>query len=190
MFSFMNNSIFNTSKMKIFQLSVLLFLSIICFNAKAQEYENQAIAMDTLHEADSLPDFTFYTIKDSLPFTPHQLKKGLPVLFISFNTECDHCQKEVEAIKSYIDYFSGIQIIMVSRQKRSDIMAFYKKYEIKEYPIIMLQDPNNLLHKIFDFEYIPMLRQYNKKWKRIAAFNEQAPIGTILKNFEDAVKHK
>ncbi|MEY4875781.1 MAG: hypothetical protein RL708_930 [Bacteroidota bacterium] len=170
----------------------LIWLIIVLFScslfAKAQEYEMPAIQADSLKEADTLPNFIFYTIKDSMPFTPHQLKKGLPVLFISFNTECDHCQKETEAIKNYIDYFSGIQIIMVSRQSRADILKFYKTYQIREYPIIMLQDPNNLLHKIFDFEYIPMLRQYNKKWKRIAAYNEQAPMGTILKNFEAAEK--
>jgi hypothetical protein len=77
---------------------------------------------------------------------------------------------------------------MVSRQSRAEILKFYKANQIKEYPIIMLQDATNLLHKIFDFEYIPMLRQYDKKWKRIAAYNEQASIGSILKKFEAAQK--
>jgi peroxiredoxin len=154
----------------------------------AQEIEKKFIATDSLNEADSLPNFKFYTIKDSVEFTPNKLKKGLPVLFISFNTECDHCQKETEALKEYMDYFTGIQIIMVSRQSRAEILKFYKQNNIREYPIIMLQDPTNQLHKLFDFVYIPMIRQYNKKWKRIAAYNEQAPIGTILKKFDDADK--
>ncbi|MFM2225084.1 MAG: hypothetical protein RJA07_1286 [Bacteroidota bacterium] len=175
--------------MKYFKIILLSVASVLgSFLAHAQTYEKLTMQADSLKEADTLPNFIFYTIKDSLPFTPHELKKGLPVLFISFNTECDHCQKETEALKNYIDYFSGIQIIMVSRQSRADILKFYKTYQIKEYPIIMLQDANNLLHKIFDFECIPMLRQYNKKWKRIAAYNEQAPIGTILKNFDAAAK--
>jgi peroxiredoxin len=170
----------------IFVFIVSLFLAKQ--NSFAQENEKIIAQADSLNEADSLPNFTFFTIKDSVEFTPKKLKKGLPVLFISFNTECDHCQKETEALKDYMDYFSGIQIIMVSRQSRAEILKFYKQNNIKEYPIIMLQDPTNQLHKLFDFVYIPMIRQYNKNWKRIAAYNEQAPVGAILKNFDEAEK--
>ncbi len=164
---------------------LFLLVSFLSFHfAFAQEYEKPIFEADSLKEADSLPNFTFYTVKDSLPFTPRQLKKGLPVLFISFNTDCDHCQHETESLKDYIDDFKGVQIIMVSRQPKDEVMKFYTTRKIKDYPIIMLMDPLNQLHTLFDFNYIPMLRQYNKHWKRISAYNQQAPISALLKNFK------
>ncbi len=165
----------------------ILFLIVSFFSfqmAFAQEFEKPIFEADSLKEADSLPNFTFYTVKDSLAFTPNQLKKGLPVLFVSFNTDCDHCQNETELLKEFIDDFKGIQIIMVSRQPKDEVMKFYTTRKIKEYPIIMLIDPLNQLHTLFDFNYIPMIRQYNAYWKRIAAYNQQAPISVLLKNFK------
>jgi peroxiredoxin len=164
---------------------ILLFAFLFCVNkiSFAQEYEHPIFEEDSLNELDSLPNFTFYTVKDSIAFTPSMLKKDLPVLFISFNTECDHCQNEVEALKKNIDAFRGVQIIMVSHQSRKEVWRFYNQRKLFAYPIIMLTDPNNQAHKLFDFNYIPMLRQYNAHWKRIAAYNQQAPIEVLIDNF-------
>ncbi len=165
-----------------------IFLFIVLISAvntlKAQEYEKPVFEVDSLKEADTLPNFTFYTVKDSLKFTPKMLKRDLPVLFISFNTDCDHCQNEVENIKKYIDEFKNIQIVMVSRQPKKEVRNFYFSKRINEYPIIMLFDADNQLHKLFDFDYIPMIRQYNAHWKRIAAFNQQAPVMLLIENFK------
>ena len=161
----------------------LLFFAVTKF-AVAQEYENPVFEADSLKEADSLPSFTFYTVKDSIPFTKKMLRKGLPVLFISFNTDCDHCQHEIESIKKYMDEFKGIQIVMVSRQSRKEVYTFYMAKRIYDYPIIMLFDGGNQLHQFFDFNYIPMIRRYNSKWKRIAAFNQQAPVLRLVENFK------
>ena len=162
----------------------LLLFFVVAKLAFAQEYEQPLFEADSLNEADTLPNFTFYTVKDSIAFTPNMLRQGLPVLFISFNTDCDHCQHEVEDIKKYIDEFKNVQIVMVSRQSKKEVYSFYRAKRINEYPIIMLIDSGNQLHKLFDFNYIPMLRQYDAKWKRIAAYNQQAPVIRLIENFK------
>ena len=167
--------------MKIIICFLLFFAVAKCF---AQQYEEPVFEADSLNEPDSLPAFKYYTIKDNLPFTPNQLKKGLPVLFIYFSPDCDHCQHEVDAIKKNIDELKGVQIVMVSRQSKKEIWNFYNLHRIREYPIVMLMDTENSAHKMFDFNFIPMIRLYNARWKRIAAYNQQAPVARLIENFK------
>lgn len=165
--------------MKYFIALLLGVFSMLMHEVKAQD------KIDTLKEPKEIPNFIFYTLKDSSAFTRDSLIKGTPLLFIYFNSECDHCQYETKQIVEYIKYFKGIQIVMVSRETRAAILAFKEKYHLDKTPIIVLQDGANKMHDYFDFAYIPLIRQYDKKGKLIGAYSENAHILDLLGNFDE-----
>ena len=109
----------------------------------------------------------------------------LPLLFIYFNSECDHCQYETKQIVEYIKYFKGIQILLVSREPQHAIIAFREKYHLVGLPIAVVQDGANKIHDYFDFAYIPLIRQYDRKGKLIGAYSENAHILDLLGNFDE-----
>ena len=156
--------------------SVFVFINGVAF---AQD------KMDTLKESKHIPAFVFYTLKDSSVFTKDSLIKNTPLLFIYFNSECDHCQYETKQIVEYIKYFKGIQIVMVSREPQSAIIAFREKYHLDKLPITVLQDGANKMHDYFDFAYIPLIRQYDRKGNLIGAYSENAHILDLLGNFDE-----
>ena len=165
--------------MNFFKNSILVFLLTIPIWGFSQT------GIDTLKESKHLPAFKFYTLKDSLSFTPDSLPIKRPILFIYFNTTCDHCQHETEELLKYITYFEKISIVLVSREDRKPIQNFAKKYELAKNGITVLMDSEGKIHDYFDFAYIPMIRLYNKKRQLIAAYSEQAHILDILTKFEE-----
>ncbi len=141
--------------------------------------------LDTLKESKQLPAFKFYALKDSSVFTPDSIPNKQQILFIYFNTTCDHCQHETEELIKYIEYFKGISIVMVSREDRASIQAFATKYELMKNHITVLMDSEGKIHDYFDFAYIPMIRLYDKKRRLIAAFSEQAHVLELLTKFDE-----
>jgi peroxiredoxin len=168
-------------KSLIFSLILLTYFNIAFTQTKLVKSKN---LVDSLSESKSMPPFEFYNILDSATFTPQNLIKSQKTLFIYFNTNCDHCQQETEDLKKYMDYFEGVQIIMVSRQTRNEILAFYEKYQLFNYPITCLMDSQQKIHEWFQFDYIPMIRQYDKNRQLIAAYNEQATVFELYENFK------
>lgn len=165
--------------MKYFIALLLGVFSMLMHEVKAQD------KIDTLKESKHIPAFVFYTLKDSSVFTKDSLLRNTPLLFIYFNSECDHCQYETKQIVEYIKYFKGIQIVMVSREPQSAIIAFREKYHLVNLPITVLQDGANKMHDYFDFSYIPLIRQYDRKGNLIGAYSENAHILDLLGNFDE-----
>ncbi len=168
--------------MNAIKLIVTFLLLSLLLITKAQAQEN----LDTLKENKHLPDFRYYTLTDSSLFSPNLLPKNKPVLIIYFNTECDHCQDEIKKLCARIDDFKSSTIILVSRQRRTQLQAFVKQHELNNYPLLVLMDSENLSHQYFQFSYIPCVRLYNKKRKLIEAWNEEASLNSIkfaLDNF-------
>lgn len=160
---------------------IILVLSFILLSGKLSAQDK----IDTLKEAKHIPNFVFYTLKDSSAFTKDSLVVNTPLLFIYFNSECDHCQRETKQIVEYIKYFKGIQILMVSRESQAAIKEFKAKYHLDSLPITVVQDGANKMHDYFDFAYIPLIRQYDRKGNLIGAFSENAHILDLLGNFDE-----
>lgn len=48
--------------------------------------------------AKTIPDFTFYSLKNNQPFTQKQLRKEGKILFLFFDATCPHCQYEMQQL--------------------------------------------------------------------------------------------
>ncbi|HEY9343640.1 MAG TPA: redoxin domain-containing protein [Hanamia sp.] len=124
----------------------------------------------------TIPQFTVYKAPDSTTFTRESLKKRTPTVFFIFSPDCEHCQHETEALTKDIKKFKNAQIIMVTHLPYAEMMSFYKKYKIANYPqITMARDAKFFFPVFFKVRNFPSIFVYDKK-------------GNLKKGFEGSVK--
>jgi thiol-disulfide isomerase/thioredoxin len=123
-----------------------------------------------------IPQFTVYKAPDSTAFSRDDLKKKEPVVFMIFSPDCEHCQHETETLLSNIGKLKNTQILMITYLPYEEMMAFYNKYKIAEYPqIIMARDTKFFFPVFFKVQNLPSIFVYDKK-------------GEFKKFFEGSVK--
>jgi thiol-disulfide isomerase/thioredoxin len=124
----------------------------------------------------TIPQFTVYKAPDSAAFTKTDLQKKEPAIFMIFSPECEHCQHETEALLANIDKFKHTQILMITYLPYEEMLSFYKKYKIADYPqITMARDTKFFFPVFFKVRNLPSIFVYDKK-------------GDFKKNFEGSVK--
>ncbi len=124
----------------------------------------------------TIPQFTVYKAPDSTTFTKNDLQKKKPVVFMIFSPDCEHCQHETEALLANIDKFKNTQILMITYLPYDEMIQFYKKYKIADYPeITMARDAKFFFPVFFKVRSLPSIFVYDKK-------------GDFKKNFEGSVK--
>ncbi len=121
----------------------------------------------------TLPEFTINKVTDSTDFTRDNLRKHRPVVFMIFSPECEHCQHETEKIIANIDQFKNkdIQLVMVTYLPYNEMVDFYKKYKIADYPeITMGRDGKFFFPVFFKVRNLPSFYIYDKKGKFVKRF--------------------
>lgn len=112
----------------------------------------------------TIPQFTIYQAPDSTAFTRDDLKKKTPVIFFVFSPECSHCKHETEMMLANIDKLKHTQIVMVTYLPYSEMMDFYKHYQISKYPqITMGRDAKFFFPVFFKIKNFPSFYIYDKK---------------------------
>ncbi len=121
----------------------------------------------------TIPEFTISKVTDSTDFTRNNLKKHEPVVFMIFSPECEHCQHETEKIIANIDQFrkKDIQLVMVTYLPYNEMVDFYKKYKIADYPAITMgRDGKFFFPVFFKVRNLPSFYIYDKKGKFVKQF--------------------
>lgn len=149
-----------------------LAFTFFCINGFAQADEEKAVYL----RFPTIPQFTVYKAPDSTAFSREDLKKKKEVLFMVFSPDCDHCQHETEELLANIQKFKNTQIVMITYLPYEEMMAFYKKYKIANYPqITMARDTKFFFPVYFKVKNLPSIFLYDKK-------------GNFKKSFEGSVK--
>lgn len=139
---------------------------------------------------DKLPAFTYFTL-DGEKFTDKSLNVDSRLMIVYFNPMCEVCQEETEEIIQNIDYFKGIQIVMISPNTREEIVQFSKDFNLDKYSqIIMLHDPEDLFYKQFSATGYPALYLYDQDKNVIAHFNTKAEMEEIKEVFGPTMASK
>lgn len=77
--------------------------------------------------APTIPAFSFFNLDKSL-FTNTNLEKGKPLLFVFFDTECDHCQHAIQYINQHLTEFKPAAIYLITLDRQEKIVAFMNRY--------------------------------------------------------------
>jgi len=154
---------------------IILFAFIFTYSAHAQSKP----PTDSL----ALPDFLFYTLKDSTPFTPDSLQANKPIVFIYFKTDCPYCHATSLNIVNGFDSLKSYQIVMVSNHTTQQITDYIAETGLDKLPITILRDRDNNMHLYYRFDYIPLICLYNRHHRRIYRKEGKITVKSILYRF-------
>ncbi|MFP4022879.1 MAG: peroxiredoxin family protein [Thiohalospira sp.] len=130
----------------------------------------------------TIPDFEFLDINSNKNFTKQQLNKKKPVLFVYFNSECDHCSYEMQQISYFIKDFNHTQIVLISIEEPEIIKAFVKKYNfLNQSNVIVLHDKTLNFEKIFGNCPFPTTFIYDRNWELVKQFKGEVKVEALLK---------
>ncbi len=148
--------------------SLLLFFPAILINAFAF---SQTDSSAPYFKTKLLPDFTLYTL-DSVEFNQNMLDKTKSTIIMLFNTECDHCQHQLETLLSIPRVSQNAQIILSSIEPLGKNRIFYNKNHLEKYPFVHLgKDYKYFFGGYYRPNTIPVLALYNNQ-KQLVLFNQ------------------
>lgn len=128
-----------------------------------------------------IPKFEYQNITGGV-FTNESLKKGIPTIFIYYNSECEFCNEEAQMIKQNIEKLSGLQLIFISFEERKIIKSFATKYRLSTYGNIhFLCDTKITFANTFDVKSLPCIVLYDKKGRLVEKIKGQVKVETVLK---------
>ena len=115
----------------------------------------------------AMPAFRILLTDSTHWFTQADLKKGKPVMFMVFNPECEHCQKQADLIgQEDKGKMAGVEIVMASYQDLAKIRAFATTYKLADHPNIHVgRDPNYFFSSHYSIHYFPFLVFYDRQGK-------------------------
>jgi len=161
--------------------SMVLLALFLAFGAKAQ---NDSLA-PAYKRFPTIPPFDLLQ-KDSTHLTKDKLQKKRNTLIMYFSPDCSHCQHQTEEILSAMasDTLKDVQIIMATYLPFEDMIAFYKKYQIAQYPNIKMgRDEKYFLPPFYRMANLPYLALYNKKGELITTFEGSQKVITLVQAF-------
>jgi len=127
-----------------------------------------------------VPSFKLINVADSSIFTKNNLKKKKATIIIMFSPDCEHCQAETKELTEKIELFKKVQIVMASPLDFKYLQAFYKEYNIVNYPnIIIGRDPSYFLGTFYKVRSFPSIFVYDKKGNLVNSFIGSTPIEQI-----------
>lgn len=135
--------------------------------------------ISTVDAAKQIPYFTFYTL-DSQRFIKDSLDTERNKLFLYFNSECDHCQKQARWLSKKIDLFSHLEIIFISFEEMDAIKNFRDIHQFYQKNITFLQDSRLTFSDKFGVGKFPSILLYTKKGKLIYKFEGETKVEEVL----------
>jgi FKBP-type peptidyl-prolyl cis-trans isomerase/peroxiredoxin len=130
-----------------------------------------------------MPVFAFTNIADNTVVQNEDLPKR-KIIFFLFDTGCDHCQQEVEAIGKQSAAFNNAHLYFVSQNSQQDINQFmqvYGKPLLSRPNVTVLQDNDRRLMGTFQAFTYPSVYVYSAQHRLISYFAGQAATGDIIK---------
>jgi thiol-disulfide isomerase/thioredoxin len=163
----------------------LLLLSGFLFivNAAFSQTSPRTDSVPSYATLKNLPSFVIYKAPDSTAFNQKDLQTGMPELLMIFSPDCGHCQHVTKEILDNISHFKKTKILMITWLPYSEMMQFYKTYNIAGYPqITMAWDSKFFFLPYYHVTTYPKLIVYNKKGNFVKEFQGEIEIENVWKS--------
>lgn len=136
-------------------LIILLVLGLISFaqtDSLAPYWKNKV-----------MPSFSLLKTDTSF-FTNANLIKGKSTIFMLFNPECEHCQKQFEQLVKIPEVINTTQVVLCSTELMDKISIFYTKFHLVNYPFVHLgKDYKVFFGGFFQPKTVPVVVVYDQQ---------------------------
>lgn len=127
-----------------------------------------------------LPDLTLHDM-DSVAYSVRRLAPGQPTVLIYFNSVCEHCQYEAQAIRERADAFRQATIVLISSESLPPIRAFAVKYGLNKCSNIHFASLSfGDVVRTFGSVSVPQVFIYNRQQQLVKQFKGETKTDAIL----------
>lgn len=151
----------------VFALALFMVYSII---------EKQAVKREIQARIQLIPANVNLFALDSTRFTFPAAK---PVVFILFNSTCEHCQFELSQIKENISDFGEVELVFLSSEPIAVIKQVASAFAAAENVNFIKINPEDV-YENFGTVRFPTILIYNAAGKRVKEFKGETKIEAIL----------
>ena len=109
--------------------------------------------------------------------TSFELVSGRPVVLVYFNSQCDHCQRQLNAMRENMNLFSSATIVFMSSQSLDEVGRFAAVLNFNVFPNVRFvkSKPEQLAEK-FGLMSMPHIFVYSEEGNLKKVFSgETAP---------------
>jgi len=132
-------------------------------------------------KGEPLPSFNILLPDSATRLNTASIKEGNPIVLLYFSPDCEHCQKETEAILQNMASLKKAQFYFVTNDPLDRLRTFNGYYKLDRYPNITLgRDEQFFLLRYFKGAYPPYLVLYDREKRQRAAYQGDTPVDTII----------
>lgn len=129
----------------------------------------------------SMPSFQMKLVNGKT-FSSKELSHQKPVLIIYFAPDCEHCQVLLRGVKSKINEFSKVQLVLVSFEPETAVAAFVKQYQFNKVPNLIAgtELPVFFFKNYYQLQHTPFTALFNKKRQLVISYKDFTPLEDLV----------
>jgi thioredoxin-related protein len=155
----------------------LLAVGLFIFASCSQKTKDQEPAEVVVNDKPTLP----VTLIDSTKLVIREQPGNTVLIF--FLTDCEHCQREAQAIREKIDLFNDYTIYFISNQPSVLIKEFSEKYKLSDIANVKFgYTAISQIVRNFGAIPTPSIYIYSAEGKLLNKFAGETPIEEIVKS--------
>lgn len=159
--------------MKIIAVAFLLFVGIAACNFRTDRKQLSSIM--------KLPNFRIISIDSCTCVSAQNLPLGRYKVFIYFDPDCEHCQKETKAVLSSITELKKVNIYWVTNGDQKELKTFCKHFRLDSFENIMVgEDYEYSFYKAYLPPSVPFMAIYNSKNKLVKIYRGEVSVRSII----------
>ena len=127
---------------------------------------------------ENIPEINSQTIN---PNKSSWANSGSQVILVFYNSSCQNCRYEIEAIEKNLDSFKNINLLFISDEPKETINIFSRKFLLRDMNTVwwLKMEPEDV-YKTFGDTGIPHIWIYNKEGELIKEFRGPTRVEAIL----------
>ena len=130
-----------------------------------------------------LPKFRFISVNNSQIVSSDAISTNSPIVFIYFNPDCDHCQKETKSIIQHIEMLKSAQLYWISNDSLEPLRQFKEIFGFGKFSnAFICQDYKYSFYNCFLPSEVPYIIIYNKGGRLKRIFKGQTDPNFIIAN--------
>lgn len=108
-----------------------------------------------------------------------ELQQGKAIVLIYFNSECDHCQREIAGLREKRQLFAEASLVLMSAESLEKIRAFAATVDFGTTDARFVQVAPEQIATVFGTLGLPHIFIYSKEGKLLEIFSGETPAEAI-----------
>ena len=156
-------------------LGIILWLAQVFLSGCHNNTTNKA-----LEAIKEVPSFKIISIDSSQILDSKEIPQGRPLIFVYFDPDCAHCNKETEAIMAHFTSLRRTRLYFLTNGDQIQTKEFYKRYRFDTTVNISLwRDYNYSFFGKFLPPGVPYIVVYDSERKLLKLYNGETDINEI-----------